>query len=166
MKFGKIIKRIIRGKSLRQTLVRAFVLALVSYLLFGFILLPIRITGISMEPTYRNNSINFVNTLRYRFRPPRRGDIVAIRLAGRRAMLLKRVVGLPGEYLAFWKGDLIVNGQPISEPYLEKFYRWNVPKVKISPDEFFVVGDNRFIPPELHEYGRVKSHKILGGPLF
>lgn len=154
------------GKSPRRTLWRAGILALVSFLLFGFILLPIRIRGVSMEPTYGDGSINFVNTLSYRFREPRRGDIVAIRLAGRRVMLLKRVVGLPGEHLAFREGTLIVNGQPIPEPYRKGGYDWNLPEVKIGSDEFFVIGDNRRMPPEFHEHGRVRRHKIAGGPLF
>ena len=159
------MKRVIWGTSPRRTLGRAVILALVSYLLFGFILLPIRVTGISMEPTYRDGSINLVNTLRYRFRPPRRGDVVAIRV-GRRVMLLKRVVGLPGERLAFREGILTVNGQPIPEPCRKRRPRWNLSEVKIGPDEFFVVGDNRFVPPAFHYHGRVRRHKIVGGPLF
>ena len=166
MNFGKIIKWIIMGKSPRRTLWRVGILVLVSYLLFGFVLLPIRVVGISMEPTYRDGSINLVNTLRFRFRQPRRGDVVAIKLAGKRVMLLKRVVGLPGERLAFRKGILTINGQPFPEPCLKRRRRWNIPEVKIGPDEFFVVGDNRLIPPRVHYHGRVKSYRIIGGPLF
>ncbi len=169
MNFRRMVKRIIMGKSPRRTLERAGILVLVSFLLFGFLLLPIRITGISMEPTYRDGSINLVNTLRFRFRQPRRGDVVAIKLAGRRVMLLKRIVGLPGDRLAFRKGILTINGQPFLEPYIEphrKRPRWDIPEVKIGLDEFFVVGDNRLIPPRVHYHGRVKSYRIIGGPLF
>jgi signal peptidase I len=126
-----------------------------------------------MEPTYYSGDIIFINTLRYQFREPRRGDIVAIStgigrvsLFRRSPLILKRVVGLPGERLAFQKGILTVNGQPIPEPRLKRRPRWNLPEVKIGPDEFFVVGDNRFIPPETHYHGRVKRYRIIGGPLF
>ena len=119
-----------------------------------------------MEPTYRNGSVNFVNTLRYRFHEPRRGDIVAIILAGRRVMLLKRIVGLPGERLAFRDGALIINGHPVPEPYLKSGYDWNMPELEVGPDEFFVVGDNRQMPLEVHLHGRVKRYKVVGGPLF
>lgn len=161
-----MIKRIIIGKSPRRTFKRAAILLVVSFFLFRFILLPVRITGISMEPTYGDGSINFVNTLRYKFRQPERGDIVAIILAGRRIMLLKRVVGLPGERLMFRDGNLIVNGHLTPEPYLKNSYHWTTLEVEINSDEFFVVGDNRQMPPEAHQHGRVKRYKIIGGPLF
>ncbi len=119
-----------------------------------------------MEPAYRDGSVNFVNTLRYRFREPARGDVVAIRLAGRQILLLKRVVGLPGERLMFKKGTLIINGHLTPEPYLKSSYDWTTPEVEISLDEFFVVGDNRQMPPEAHDFGRVQRHRIAGGPLF
>ena len=146
MDLKRTIKIIALGRSPRRTLKRVVVLALVSFLVFKFILLPVRLNGSSMEPTYHNGSINFIDTLRYRFREPRRGDIVAISLAGRRVMLLKRVLGLPGERLAFRDGTLIINGHPLPEPCLKSSGDWNMPEEKIGPDEFFVVGDNRQVP--------------------
>ncbi len=166
MNLKRTIKIITIGRSPRRTLKRVVILALVSFLVFKFILLPVRLNGSSMEPTYRNGSINFIDTLRYRFREPRRGDIVAISMAGRQVMLFKRVVGLPGERVAFRDGALIINGHPLPEPYLKSKYDWNMPEEKIGPDEFFVVGDNRQVPLKTQLYGRVKRHKIVGGPLF
>ena len=54
-----------------------------------------------MLPTYRSNRVNFVNRLSYRFHEPRRGDVVAIRLSGFSVMFMKRIIGLPGESVAF-----------------------------------------------------------------
>lgn len=159
-------KRILFGKSLRRTLVRAAILATSSFILFRFLFLPVRIIGISMEPTYRDGSINFVNTLRYRFRAPRRGDVVAIRMAGRHVMLLKRIIGLPGERLAFHNGTLTVNGKVIPEPYVKNIGDWNLAEVTIGLNEFFVAGDNRLMPIEAHAHGRVERGRIIGGPLF
>ena len=53
------------------------------------------IAGNSMQPTLHPGSIAGVNKLAYRFGPPRRGDVVAIR-AGRE-LIVKRILGLPGE---------------------------------------------------------------------
>ena len=174
MKFSVIIKRIIRGKNLWQTLLRSLILIIVCFVVFGFLLLPARTEGHSMEPTFYCGSIIFINTLRYRFREPRRGDIVAISTGSGRALLfsrspllLKRVVGLPGERIMFQDSVLIVNGRQIPEPYVKNpNSNWNMPEVKIGMNEFFVVGDNRSMPMGDHTHGRVRRQRIIGGPLF
>lgn len=163
---NKWVRRIIYGRSLRHTLIRASILAVVAFVLFKFLLLPVRISGISMEPTYKNGSINFINTLRYWMHAPDRGDVVAIRMAGQRVMLFKRIIGLPGERLAFDKGLLLINEKVIPEPYLKNGCDWDLPGVIIGPNEFFVAGDNRGMPIEAHTYGRVEYSRIVGGPLF
>ena len=76
-------------------------------------MLPVRIEGNSMFPTYHDRGVNFVNRLAYRHIEPQRGDIVGIRMAGPSVMLMKRIVGLPGETVAFEHGRLIINGEEI-----------------------------------------------------
>ena len=154
------------GKSWRSTLIRAGALAVTAFVVFKFLLLPVRISGISMEPTYKNRSINFISTLSYRFQTPQRGDVVAIRMAGRRVMLFKRIIGLPDERLKFEKGKLIVNDEIINEPYLKTEYNWDLEEVLIGEDEFFVAGDNRGMAIDAHTHGRVSKERIIGGPLF
>lgn len=174
MKFSVIAKRVIWGKNLRQTLLRALILAIVCFVVFGVFLLPARIEGHSMEPTFYGGSIIFINTLHSRFGEPRRGDIVAISTGGGRAsllsrspLLLKRVIGLPGERVMFQNGVLIVNGRQHPEPYVKKRNSsWNMSEVEIGMNEFFVVGDNRSMPMNTHTHGRVRRQRIIGGPLF
>ncbi len=158
--------QILIGKSPKRTLIRTAIIALVAFIVFRFFLLPVRLRGISMEPTYGDRSINFVNTLSYRFRSPGRGDIVAIRMAGRHVLLFKRIIGLPGEQIAFGKGTLLVNGQKVPEPYVRLKGTWDMAAVTIVEDEYFVAGDNRNMPIQTHALGRVKKRKIMGGPLF
>ena len=127
-----------------------------------------------MEPTLYSDTIIFINTLRYRFSEPRRGDIVAISIGARHLspfnrspLLLKRVVGLPGERIAFQDGILIVNGLQIPEPYVKKRNSdWDMVEVELGTDEFFVVGDNRSMPMSEHTYGRVVRQRIIGKALF
>ena len=163
---NKWIRRIIFGSSLRRTLIRAGVLAVAAFVVFKFLLLPVRISGISMEPTYKNGSINFINTLRYWRHTPDRGDVISIRMAGRRVMLFKRIIGLPGERLSFANGTLLINGKSIPEPYLKENCSWNMPEVIIGPNEFFVAGDNRGISMDGHTHGRVEYSRIVGEVLF
>ncbi len=157
---------ILVGRSPKRTLIRTVIVAVIAFIVFRFFLLPVRLRGISMEPTYRNKSFNFVNAMAYRFRNPERGDVVAIRMAGRHVLLFKRIIGLPGEQIGFRNGVLLVNGNEVPEPYVKFQGAWNMEPVTVKAHEYFVAGDNRNMPIQTHAMGRVKKHKILGGPLF
>jgi signal peptidase I len=137
------------GRNPKRTLVRATALAVFCFLFFKLfffkvIVLPVRIEGNSMFPTYHDRGINFVNRLAYRHAEPQRGDVVGIRMAGPSVMLMKRIVGMPGETVAFDHGLLLVNGAPIDEPYL-KHHSPAPPldPVKLGPNQYYVIGDNR-----------------------
>jgi signal peptidase I len=154
------------GRNPRNTLIRILVLVAVCFVVFHFVLLPIRVTGISMLPTYKDRSINFVNRLAYFRHEPQRGDVVSIRYSGRHVMLMKRIVGLPGETIAFENGRILINDQPLDEPYEKWRCNWTLPAEKIGADEYFVVGDNRTMRPEDHTFGRVERERILGKVLL
>ncbi len=154
------------GRNPRATLVRVAVLAVTSFVVFRFILLPARIEGISMLPTYQDRSVNFINRLAYRWHEPRRCDVVGIRLAGLHVMYLKRIIGLPGETVAFVGGRVQINGEVLDEPYEKTPCDWNYPPVKLGPDEYFMVGDNRTMPWEQHTFGRTTRDHIVGKALL
>jgi signal peptidase I len=157
------------GRNPRNTLIRILVLIAVCFVVFKFILLPIRVTGISMLPTYKDRSINVVNRLAYSRHEPRRGDVVSIRYAGIHLMLMKRIVGLPGETVAFEDGKILINGKPLDEPYEnhEKFpCDWNLSPITLDANEYFVVGDNRTMSAEDHWKGKVLRERIVGKVLL
>lgn len=147
-------------------LIRAGFIALFAYLLFGYLLTPFCIKGHSMEPTYQNGSFNFCWKLRYWVSPPRRGDVVVIRFAGQRVMLLKRVIALEGEEIEFRGGALFINGKETDEPYLSSPYHWNLPPRRVEADSVYVVGDNRSGLIQNHYMGQTSLARILGGPLW
>ena len=97
----------------RKFLIRVTLVAIVTYLIFSYLLIPLRIQGQSMEPTYRDGGFAFCWRPMYFLSSPKRFDIVAVRYAGRRVMLLKRIIGLPGETVEFRRGDLYINGRRI-----------------------------------------------------
>jgi signal peptidase I len=151
------------GRNPKATLVRVVVLIVTSFVVFNrFILLPIRVEGISMLPTYKDRSWNFVNRLAYLRHEPQRGDVVSIRLAGPHVMYMKRIIGLPGETVAFVDGRVLINGEVLDEPYEKSRCDWNCPPVTLGPNEYFVVGDNRTMPPELHKFGETQRSRIIG----
>lgn len=162
-----LLKRVSVGRNPRHTLLRVAILAVVSYAIFGHLLLPVRIEGISMWPTYRDRQINLANRLAFLWRKPQRGDVVCLQLAaGRHVMYMKRIIGLPGETIEFRRGQAFANGQALDEPYVKTDCRWDLPPKHLGPDEYYVVGDNRGMPAGLHEQGAVARRLIVGKPLL
>jgi len=150
----------------RAFLLRAAAVALGAYLFFGFCLLPLVIRGRSMEPTYRDGAVTFCWAFSYLFHGPRRGDVVAVRLAGRHVVLLKRVVAVAGQEVAFVGGVLQVDGVPVDEPYLRTPCDWNLEPRTVQPGYVYLVGDNRGMPIEQHDFGQTPVTRILGKPLW
>ena len=145
----------------------AFAVATAAGVLFGWVLLPVRATGISMQPTLEPGGPYLVNRLAYAFGEPARGDVVAIRLAGRSVVYVKRIVGLPGERLRIDGGRVFANGRAFDEPYVrDRRASWTLPETTLGPDEYFVVGDNRGMPIEQHDLGKTRRAKIVGKILY
>src|SRR3954468_13857468 len=104
-----LFRRLLFCSDPRRTLVRILVLASLSFVIFKWVLIPIRAEGISMEPTYQSGSLNLVNRLAYQYRKPDRGDIIAIKLAGPHVLYVKRIIGLPGEHIGIEHGQVYIN---------------------------------------------------------
>jgi signal peptidase I len=155
--------RLFFGRNPKLTLIRLICLVATSFLVFGFVLIPIRVSGLSMYPTYKDGKINFVNQLAYRWKKPARGDVVAVRqLRDNRAVLLKRIVGLPGERVRVDGGRVYINGNLLNEPYARVKDGLSKEEMTLEDDQYFVVGDNRHISI----LGPVYEHYIIGKVLF
>lgn len=150
------------GRRPRVTLIRIAVLVVTCFVTFKFVLLPIRVQGISMEPTYHTGQVNFINRLAYLRHEPRRGDIVSVRLAGDSIMFMKRIIGLPGETVSFHEGKTFINGEPLDEPYVKNSCYWEAGPFECTSNEYYVVGDNRSMPFRLHTQGRAERERIVG----
>lgn len=160
------MRTLLFGSNPRRTLLRGAALVVAAVVVFGFVLLPVRLEGISMLPTYRDGALNFANRLAFLWRQPSRGDVVAIRMAGPRVLYVKRIIGLPGERVEIAGGTVLIDGRPLVEPTVVYKAPWNVPAVTLGDDEYFVVGDNRAMVARNHDFGLVKRERIVGRMLF
>jgi signal peptidase I len=157
------------GRNPRTTLVRLAITLVLVFIGFRMSIQPILVQGISMQPTYRDGQRRFLNKLAYRFAPPQRGDVIGIREAGKQVLLLKRVIGLPGERLRIVQGTVLINGEPLEEPYLlpptngvQNPARWNVSEVRLEDGDHYVIGDNRSMRQDDHYFGIVSRDRIVG----
>jgi signal peptidase I len=154
------------GRNPRATLLRVLAIIGIASVVFGWILVPLRLTGISMLPTYQDGALNFANRAAYWIGEPARGDVVAIRMAGLHAFYVKRIIGMPGERIEIVAGTVTINNEVLIEPTVVRRASWNLAPVTLAPGEFFVVGDNRSMKIENHDLGRVMRRRIVGKLLF
>lgn len=127
-----------------KVLISALLIAFVCYGFFTWILWPVKVAGQSMMPNYHDGSRHFINKLAYVSAAPQRGDVVGVRTPDG-DVYIKRIVGLPGEKVHFEQGRIVINGKPLSEPYVETRIprRFEDPSAQLGTDEYFVIGDNR-----------------------
>ena len=120
---------------------RLALLVVLLWLIRAWVWMPAFVSGTSMLPTLRDGQIVGVNKLAYTLRPPRRGDLVAVWTG--QVLMVKRVVGLPGDHISIVDGVVTVNGKPLSEPYVEDRGEFNLAPGTLALGRFVVVGDNR-----------------------
>ncbi len=166
-RFPQWVQTAVIGRRPGWTLVRLGLLIVGTLVIFKFVLTPpIRVTGISMLPTYHTGQINFINRIAYLRHEPRRGDVIGVRFSGTSVMLMKRIVALPGETISFEDGFILINGQPLDEPYVKLRSDWNHSPIQLGPNDYYVVGDNRSMAFEDHTQGKVYRQWIVGKILF
>ncbi len=83
-------------------------------------------------------------------------------MRGGTAVLVKRIIALPGERVRIDDGQVVVNGLPLDEPYCVYRLAWNVAEARLGPEEVFVIGDNRSMLEKHHDFGRADRSRILG----
>ncbi|MBV9896908.1 MAG: signal peptidase I [Chloroflexi bacterium] len=105
----------------------------------------------------------------YVFGGPHRGDVVVFRPpgeAGFQSDLIKRVIGLPGDTVSIQSGQVLVNGQPLVEPYVQFVADYTFPDrdlaVLVPNDSYFVLGDNRPVSVDSHFGWVVPADKLVG----
>lgn len=127
-----------------------------------------QVVGPSMSPYLQNSDIVILDKISYRFIDIKRGDIVAIYYADTK-YIIKRIVGLPGDYIEFQNNQLYINNSYYDEEYLtdvitDDFSLKDLGYDKIPDDMYFVLGDNRGESSDSRdpEVGLISKKDILG----
>lgn len=130
----------------------------------------------SMENTLHENDYMIMYKQAYRSSDPERGDIIIFQSelpdedSGKDKLLIKRVIGLPGDVISISEGQLYINGEAYEEDYLKDGYTpaFEIPmegETYTVPDgEYFCMGDNRVgsIDSRRSEVGCVARAQIKG----
>lgn len=142
-----------------------FFAALTAVLIVVFVIQPVKVEGTSMQPHLSDQERIFVNKFIYHFSEVSRGDIVVFWYPkDETKSLIKRIIGLPGESIEIRSGIVLVNGEPLGEPYLEQsFVDFRSFGPVLVPDKnYFVLGDHRDSSNDSRNWGVVPANKIFG----
>ena len=127
-----------------------------------------RVAGDSMAPTLRPGQQVLARPAGSHKSGFRRGDVVVLRHpAWGRNPLIKRVIGMPNEYIHLKEDGIYIDDRraPLSEPYLKGPPGFDAGRPRrwfTGPEEYFVLGDNRSNSLDSRSLGPVPAGCILG----
>jgi signal peptidase I len=151
-----------------------FALAFVLSLAQQAFLTSYRVAGSSMTPSFLDGDRVIVSQTPGFFGEPRRGEAIIARVHGE--VVIKRIVGVPGDTVALGKGILWCNGGVADDAIPASFHdEAELAPVTLGSDEFFLLGDHRRVSIDSREFGPIRRDAILGrvilrvpqqGPMF
>ncbi len=156
-------------RNLRLWLRDLLVSVAASVLIITFLYQPVKVEGTSMLPRLEDQDRLFINKFVYRFEKIERGDVVVFYYPrDPEKSYIKRVIALPGDQLQINHGQVLVNGQPIAEPYVPRRFvdGRSLDKIVIPDHEYFVMGDHRSISSDSRDFGPVERRLIYGKAAF
>lgn len=145
------------------------------FVIYAFLIRPFEVNGASMFPTFKNGEFVFTNLLSQRFGPFQRGDVIVFKAPPSQDKdYIKRIIGLPGDTIKIQNGSVYLNGKKLNESaYLSssvvtgaRGFAHEGEDVKVSPQNYFVMGDNRVYSSDSRDWGLVSFDKVIGKSEF
>ena len=156
-------------KEILSTSVYLLVVLLITYLIVNFVGQRTEVVGSSMENTLSDGDNLIVDKITYRFRDPKRYDIIVFPFQyEKNTFYIKRIIGLPGETVEIDSdGVIYINGKELTEYYGREIIAdpgIARDKITLGADEYFVMGDNRNNSTDSRSsiVGNIHKKDILG----
>lgn len=154
------------------------IMAILTILLRYFIFTPVVVEGNSMMLTLQDGDRMVANKIAYKLNGLERFDILVFKHKDE-MNYIKRIIGLPGDYVEYKNDQLYINGKKYSEVYLDgqkkelargelltdDFNIKTLPSTlsKVVPEGYyFVLGDNRRGSKDSRDIGFISADNIIG----
>jgi len=150
--------------SLVYEILETVVLAAIIWLAVNFATARFIVEGSSMEPNFHTGQMLIVSRLSYKLSTPQRGDVIVFQYPDNPVDdYIKRVIGVPGDTVEVQDSRVYIDGQLISEPYLQP----DTPEIQrgkwvVPADSYFVMGDNRAHSSDSRSWGMLSKEFIIG----
>jgi signal peptidase I len=169
-------KRSSTGRTILEYVILAVVAIAVALLIQQFLVKPYRIPSASMEDTLLIGDRVLVDRISWRFSEPARGDIVVFHPPFDGPVLIKRIIGMPGEVISLRDGAVYIDDKLLNEPYVRVVNGQQLPTqpftnglpwalqspYKVPEGTYFVMGDNRTDSGDSREFGPVERGQFVG----
>lgn len=126
-----------------------------------YIITPVRVDGASMNKTLEDGDI----LLLYKMAQIDRYDIVVLDEEYDDEIIIKRIIGLPGETVEIKNGKIYINDEEIEDEYAYGDTS-DYEKITLADDEYFILGDNRLISKDSRYFGPIKKSDLMGEVVF
>lgn len=161
--------RLRRGNFLQEA-IETLLLIVVVYTLVNLATVRFFIEGPSMQPSFYAGQYLIVSRAHYLLSEPQRGDIVVFDRPDddqlpNDPLLIKRLIGLPGETVSIRDGQTFIDDVPLDEPYILEPCRTSTctnSSWTLKENEYFFMGDNRNNSSDSRAFGAVTKDRIIG----
>lgn len=149
-----------------KMILSAFVIAIV---LRTFIFQMALVNQISMEPTLHQGQMLVISKINYLVGNPQRGEIIVLKDNVENKLLIKRVIGLPGENIRLTDGKVFINDKELDPDYTTApTYPYDRDQWQLGPNQYFALGDNREHSRDsrAENVGLIDRKNIVGRAVF
>lgn len=149
---------------LRDVLETVLPALLIAVLINVFVGQATRVEGQSMEPNLHTDQRLVVEKVSYRFHGPQRFDVVVLEMPSQGdELLIKRVIGLPGETVEIKDGHVYINDEQLQESFTDEMTQpGRYGEVTVPPLHVYVLGDNRDRSNDSRSFGPVPIKSVVG----